>query len=511
MVKPEQLVASVYPNDDVSQPAAPELSDLEVVWEWDRKRETLLKLKDEEDVAPLEHPPAVSSQVWEAMRRLMDIVEKLRSPDSGWSENLPQTPENLLPYVIEEAYEVSDALKEVTPQPAIAGGSQFIRASALSSPSPYLLIEELSFRLLWYVARGSYELMQLLSGIDSRILLPDGDWQTGILRLVPILEVNASDIRWFLDLVTRQPPHSNLQPNTRIQLAVGDCDLQQLMQRLMQQIQATTPEAKRFTEKASIELLEPGKSWLSGEVRLTIDFEFLADDSNGVTDETATGSDTIVRPIDPAVIDAYYQGLLVPELSGAIIQLPTADRRDDGEEERSRLEAIVETATGLVNRCATHPFSSHFTNEINLDKWMPMLLWQLTGTSYDIMRLLGGVKAYILQPDWGWDVGTLRLLGILNLESTRSKIRFDLATGQPLKPSYFGLMNDTIVQLADSSFSRESERVETLMNQLIEPIYNSASALTLSLEGTTIELLEPHGNWQPGFVQLSLDLEFIPE
>jgi XTP/dITP diphosphohydrolase len=46
-----------------------------------------------------------------ALERLIKVVAQLRSPDGGCPWDLAQTPETLIPYVIEEAYEVVDAIK----------------------------------------------------------------------------------------------------------------------------------------------------------------------------------------------------------------------------------------------------------------------------------------------------------------------------------------------------------------------------------------------------------------
>ena len=51
-----------------------------------------------------------------AMQRLIEVVAKLRSPDGGCPWDLAQTPESLTPYVIEEAYEVVDAIRSGNPQ-----------------------------------------------------------------------------------------------------------------------------------------------------------------------------------------------------------------------------------------------------------------------------------------------------------------------------------------------------------------------------------------------------------
>ncbi|MEL6578541.1 MAG: nucleoside triphosphate pyrophosphohydrolase [Cyanobacteria bacterium J06621_12] len=49
--------------------------------------------------------------VLDALKRLIEVIAQLRSPDGGCPWDLAQTPQTLIPYVIEEAYEVVDALQ----------------------------------------------------------------------------------------------------------------------------------------------------------------------------------------------------------------------------------------------------------------------------------------------------------------------------------------------------------------------------------------------------------------
>lgn len=51
-----------------------------------------------------------------ALQQLIDVVAKLRSPDGGCPWDLAQTPQTLTPYVIEEAYEVVDAIASEDPK-----------------------------------------------------------------------------------------------------------------------------------------------------------------------------------------------------------------------------------------------------------------------------------------------------------------------------------------------------------------------------------------------------------
>ncbi|PZO37282.1 MAG: nucleoside triphosphate pyrophosphohydrolase [Pseudanabaena frigida] len=52
-----------------------------------------------------------SSANLNALQHLIDVISKLRSPDSGCPWDLEQTPESLIPYIIEEAYETVDAIQ----------------------------------------------------------------------------------------------------------------------------------------------------------------------------------------------------------------------------------------------------------------------------------------------------------------------------------------------------------------------------------------------------------------
>lgn len=53
----------------------------------------------------------LESLILEALQQLIDVVAQLRSPNGGCPWDLAQTPQTLIPYVIEEAYEVVDAIR----------------------------------------------------------------------------------------------------------------------------------------------------------------------------------------------------------------------------------------------------------------------------------------------------------------------------------------------------------------------------------------------------------------
>lgn len=53
-----------------------------------------------------------SQEILEALQHLIEVVAKLRSPQSGCPWDLAQTPETLIPYILEEAHEVVYAIRE---------------------------------------------------------------------------------------------------------------------------------------------------------------------------------------------------------------------------------------------------------------------------------------------------------------------------------------------------------------------------------------------------------------
>jgi XTP/dITP diphosphohydrolase len=70
----------------------------------------LLTLED--GVLPLQAFIPVERPQLTALQSLIDVVAQLRNPDGGCPWDLAQTPETLIPYIIEEAYETVDAIRQ---------------------------------------------------------------------------------------------------------------------------------------------------------------------------------------------------------------------------------------------------------------------------------------------------------------------------------------------------------------------------------------------------------------
>ncbi|MBR8827098.1 MAG: nucleoside triphosphate pyrophosphohydrolase [Gomphosphaeria aponina SAG 52.96 = DSM 107014] len=92
----------------------------------------------------------------DALENLIEVVAQLRSPDGGCPWDLAQTPQTLIPYVIEEAYEVVDAIK---------------------TEEPDAIAEELGDLLLQVVLQaqiaseaGNFSLKEVAEGITQKLI-----------------------------------------------------------------------------------------------------------------------------------------------------------------------------------------------------------------------------------------------------------------------------------------------------------------------------------------------------
>lgn len=497
MSESEPAVVSLTLVDDVTESAYSPSSDVTSV------SETLIKLSSQ-GMLHQSNAAAVSTPVSEAIRRLVEMIAKLRQPDSGWSSQLPHTPDNLFLYVIEEAYEVLDATQAVTPHLTQLSSERV-------AESRYLLIEDLSFKLLWYIAKSSYRLMQLMGGLPAKVSQVGQDWQAGVLRLVAVLEAQTAETEWTLDLTTHQTSPTLLKPSLLVQFAGEDVPhtVESLQQEFCYQVLAAMPEVRNFLEGMSGELLQPGKSWQKGTLQLKLGFEFTPEEEIEV-ERNNSQTDELVKLNDTTAIAHLAHHWLGQQLDNIVTQLLETQFGEETEE-KAYLTSIITRASAIVTCCVTESPYFAFLQTTTLEAWRSRLLWQLTCISYPIMRLLGGVKAYILQPNYGWEVGTLRLLVVWNIKTMQTDLQLDLATGEAVYPSHFNLKQDAAIQFVEDDLSQEPECVDNLIAQFWVEIREASPLLKLFLEGTQLELQDSNPIWQPGLMQLHLDLEFIPD
>ncbi len=99
--------------------------------------------------------PQVSATL-EALQQLIDVVAQLRSPDGGCPWDLAQTQATLIPYVIEEAYEVVEA---------IASGDQNAIAEELGD-----LLLQVILQAQIATEENKFSLKEVAEGISQKLI-----------------------------------------------------------------------------------------------------------------------------------------------------------------------------------------------------------------------------------------------------------------------------------------------------------------------------------------------------
>ncbi len=480
---------------------------------------------------------ALSPEALAALRRLVGMVQRLRSPAGGWQSELPPTPENLLPYVTEEAADVLEALRHL-PEPVAAG-------SSLASNAPaFYGLDQLSAQLLWAIVGTTYPIMPLIEGVAGQCLLPATAWCNGMLRLVICLEGHAVEHGWQLDLTTLQPATQLLPADaqlaatdgllrsilsTRTDSTIGVTEpaaqpvavsLRQLTQQLHRADLALTP----FLTGVSGAWLRPGEDWQTGELKLSLGFEFVpevAEPSTGV-EPAASGPVTLSLPTarlklaDPHLLEHYTQRAIQQPLEPLLRSTAFLA----GVNSDNLLLPLVTAAYQAADHIYA-PASPQFflIQPEDLTQLLPRLLWNLTSSDYSVMVLLGGVKAEVLQPLKPWQTGILRLAPLLEIRGETTRQVVDLATQQapsqaakPLKPWAIARLSPEQLILAPAAVATlPSWDGATLLGELRQRVGAGAPELVPLFEGIAIEQqIPPDEAWQPASLQLHLSLEFFP-
>lgn len=461
-----------------------------------------------------------------AMQQLIEMVDQLRSPASGWPANVPQTPENLVPYVLDETQDVMDALQS---QNAAIGLTTQTEAPELAEPDPwqaYFLLEELAPWVLWCAASSSFEVMALMEGIAGHVLQSDRGWQTGILRLVPLLEVEAPGVLWRLDLTTRQLPpplldlEMTLQSNA-VELQQQQIRVTELLQRLSQQMQITVPVVAPFLNRVRADVLAPNRNWQPGAICLRLGVEFTADGdrpSQAMTPaELPSAPQPLVKFSDVGWRMNYSSTVVRQQLSNLLPQLPSlqaAAEPSPPQEHNQLATALVKDACAASDRlqaALTNPDRNFVQQEIGFSDLSRRLLWCLSRSSYEVMQLMSGIHGRLLQRESDWQNGTVRLLVSLKLKTPELDWHLDLATGESPRPSIFPLEDMVIFTSVEHRWCHQPGLVEQLKQRVLRQINRTSPEIQLLLEGTSADL-QPSGNaWQPGALKLQAEFEFMPD
>ena len=527
--------------------------------------QTLIKFIDLVSFNSISNSPEIPANLVQAMQELIQILAHLRSPNGAWPSNLPQTPENLIPYVIEEVSEVLTAYRGITNcELRITNGEYFTSPAPLLQPPVILFLNTLVPQLLWNLSQTSYQFMRLLTGINAEILLPNQDWTPGKLRLVASLIIKTENLESSIDLATSFFPPPLIPTEAYVQS--NDCSLcqhplevQSLLTQITHNLQDSFNQINFFNDPINTEIIYPKSQWESSQIHIKMGFQFIADPEtsevspfyysleNDQKDEElfihtpiqnveysilasvsqASLFKTQIRLTDPGIIEPYIQnqiqnhGLhwLKQQKQSYNLNLSAEPISNlDLQAEHSSLIDLIEIADELVDIIYSPQSPSRLMRlqpEIPLTELSLRLLWQMVKSSYNIMQLISGIKAKVLQPGLVWQTGHLRLLAVLNAEFLNDSWEVDIASSQPLKFDINLLISNSIIQSDDHEWCRFPQSLEFLKMQIIN-LLETTPELKSWIKGVKIDWGNSHENltlsipWKSGFAQLSFDFEWIP-
>lgn len=457
----------------------------------------------------------VTPSVLTAFQALVNVINQLRTPTGGWTEAQLPTPETLAPYIQDEVQELIEALHASSAvHPSLL--KQPTRAEPRLTQQRFLWLRNITDWLLWGIARSSSEIMQLLEGCPASCWL-DSESQTGILRLVPLLELNTPAVSYRFDLATDRldlallPAAADLQLDWRTprsQTRSQTLSSAELLGLLSEQSQSTTPMIATFLQGMSIEVLIPQYPWQPGTLQLRFGLEFTpgspvqAAPSPGIrftdADWLAHYSETIVQHRlmdDLAGIDwQHYQQPAALETTLTTIAWNAAD--------------ALHTDLTIASR--------HLPHQLSLQELTARLHWCLLHSAYEIMQLMSGVPAQLLQPQAKAQSGILRLTFLLQVQTPAQEWTIDLVTGCSLATESLLTASTAVVQSAECPWCESLSLLEQLEKQVWQAINAQMPELWTLMQGTAVDVQEEDTHldadplWQAGILRLQSGFQFIP-
>ncbi|HEY9644900.1 MAG TPA: hypothetical protein V6C88_00950, partial [Chroococcidiopsis sp.] len=361
-------------------------------------------------------------------------------------------------------------------------------------------------------------------------------WQAGVVRLVMALTVETEEALWSLDLVTHQPPPEMLAEAVMVQTPDYEFGRQptsaeQVVQQVIGHSRTTTPAMGQFFDGITVDALLPERGWQIAQVQIQLGLQFIADAvDTGINQAIAPD---LVVPLadeglkmptlapmvtftDEAWIERYQQAIaqhyLTDQIAGmtSIGTIATVAQDAESVNPDLILPLIAEvnalaTALPIALAQSGRNLPRH---ELGLDDLTLRLLWCFNRSADGVMQLMGGDKARSLRPGHGWAWGTLRLRVSLTVQTPEMDWQLDLVTGQPIHAA-ISLVDDGIVQSPESVWCEHPLQVSQLRQRVLQALRHSTPELESLMEPTSIDLLGAEHEWQPGVMQMHVDVAFV--
>ena len=509
-------------------------------------------------------PPAFEASYWslpavvqQATARLVNIVQVLCTPDSGWPKDKPQTLETLSTYVCDEAEELLEALRQWQLD------RQTASAPLMALPSPPSQtalgqIAELGAYLIWSIAASTPEAMALLEGVPATWQSSAQKKQRQGIRLVPVLTIRLDNVDYDLDLITQAvfEPSSTLSDNSLLQLG-GDHPIPSPLfpvsdwrKALWAGVIATTPKFSQWQQGQALQILMPSQTWCLAQVSLRLQLVTLAPQTatsaipeEGLIPPALPAHSTPIDTTDPQVclgslkasppslsavapkcLPASSQNLpLATEISfldkswrqSAIAAMLSTDLGTSWgiqptDKTLDTLTIVRETYQTLNSQSTILDTKLHlFRSPLTLADLCAQVQWLWVRTHPELMSLMSGVAAKQLRPGNEWQTGILVATGQLLFQSS-SEISWllEISTRQwhpdiPQQSAADILYLHPTSLLADNAIWQMAD----LRAHLDYTLYQRSPILAHLINGTTVELVPPQSQPSSAFIKLKAQMQ----
>jgi hypothetical protein len=466
-------------------------------------------------VTPPPQPPPPAVQV--ALARLVGVIRTLCTPGQGWPSDRPQTPENLLPYVSDEAEELLDHWQQGA---GLDGDGQRSvpkdHRPALGQTHSPILVPDLSRNLpdprpladlcsacLWGITASSYEVMRFLEGVEATVKISEAVPWSGV-RLAPCLCFESPGLDWTMDIVTQAllTEGTDLPDTALIALTADDLVApprtgQQWIHRFWQAIEQQQPLLRSLRQGWEITLLLPHQDWCQG--RLTLGLKLVGLSQPHLADYALAPSALTApqlsgfRPQSPPHLTSRLQFTQADWLDRFHDQVLSALPLSPGISAPSPLLTLVTIAhERMVRTQSPQLFSPALgTTPITLQMLWPRLRWLALQPDTPLMPLLGGVAAAYLSPGQYWTVGLLQARLSLQLQQDATFWWLDLSTGEWHTPTESPPPGTVLKMAADGPLAPLAAQVwpwEAFQAELIATLCQESPALRVLWAGTTVRL-----------------------
>ncbi|MBW4468641.1 MAG: hypothetical protein KME07_24720 [Pegethrix bostrychoides GSE-TBD4-15B] len=414
--------------------------------------------------------------------------------------------------------QVAEGAKETAPALSEAAADVLLKQAdwraAAAEPASELLTEpqtaewkSLTSWLFWQMAQSSHEALQLIEGRLAQVSAA-GQWQSGMLRLVVLLDLEgAEQSRQTVDLVMAQPASELLPASWLLQISslLGQqpMSVAAYLQQLMRQFVITAPRLRQFFGGDAASWLIPGQSWQTGRLKLRLGLAFSPDQSPDQTPdqkEAQLPAPPLVTFTQPSWLEQHMSVAVAQQLTQILLQMPPVA------ETPAAVIKRAETAIHELQNSVTLASRTFAQQAVTLDELAFRLLWGINRTAYEVMQLTSGLPVRLLQPQQPWASGSLRLAIYLEVRTPQQQWQFDLARRTEFK-SPKPPVPDALVQSYEQSWCWEPVELSRLEAEFWQQVEQLAPEISLLRTSTEVNIAAGE---MPGLgvVQLKASFEF---